>query len=99
MQVAARGRACGAYLGDDLAHLDGLPLLDGNPFQMVVRSDEPVAVVDLHPVPPAPGVPANGPDHTGVGSIDAGAARRSEILTPVELAGGAGKGAHPEAEA
>jgi hypothetical protein len=99
MQVASRGRTCGANLRDDFAHLDGVPLLDGDPFEVVVRGDQPVSVIDLHPVTAAPGMPANGPDHTGVGRINAGAACGSEVLAPVELSRSASQWAHPKAEA
>jgi len=79
--------------------LDGVALLDGNSLQVVVGGDQPVAVVDLHAVATAPGVPANGPDHAGVGRVDPGAAGSREVLPPVELTRSSGQRADPEAEA
>jgi hypothetical protein len=67
MQVAAGGRPGGSHPGNDLAHPHRVTLLDGNRFQMVVRGDQPVAVVDFHAVPATPRVPADGPDDTGIG--------------------------------
>jgi hypothetical protein len=99
MQVAPCGRTRSANFRDDLPHLDGVPLLDGDPFQMVIGGDQPIAVVDLHAVAAAPRMPAHSPDHTGVGRIHPGAARSSKILAPVELARSPGQRADPEPEA
>ncbi len=98
MQMAARGPSGSAYPGNDLPHLHGIPRPDCDGLQVVVRGDQPVAVVYFHAVPAAPGVPAGGPDHAGVGRIDPGAAACSEVLAQVEVAARTGDRADPEPE-
>lgn len=86
MQVAARGPAGGAHLGDRLPHLDGVANANADGLQVVVGGDQPVAMVDLHPVAAAPGVPAGGADNPAVGGVNGGSAGRREILAEVEIA-------------
>lgn len=45
MQMAAGGPSRGAHTGNDLAHLHGVPRPDRHSLQVVVRGDQPVAVV------------------------------------------------------
>jgi hypothetical protein len=85
VQVAAGGPPGGAHACDDLPHLHGIPCADGDGLKVVVRGDQPVAVVNFHAVPAAPGVPAGGPDYAGVGCVDPGAAAGAEILAQVEV--------------
>ena len=85
MQVAAGGPPGGAHPGDNLPHLHGVPRPDGDGLEVVVRSDQPVAVVNFHPVPAAPRVPAGSPDHAGVGGINPGAAACREVLAKMEV--------------
>ncbi len=85
VQMAACGGSCGSDFCDDLTHPYRLPVDDSDSLQMVVRGDEAVAVVDFHAVAATPRVPAHGPDHPGVDCVDEGAARRGEVLAPVEL--------------
>lgn len=93
MQMAARGPSRGANPGNDLAHLHGIPRPDRDSLQVVVRGDQPVAVIYFHAVPAAPGMPAGGPHHAGVGRINPGAAGCSEVLAQVEVSGSAADGA------
>jgi hypothetical protein len=85
VKMAAGGGSGGAHLGDDLAHPNLIALFDGDALQVVVCGDQAVAVVDLHPVATAPGVPSGGPDHSGVGCVDTGAAGGCVVLAPVEF--------------
>ncbi|MGY2743871.1 hypothetical protein ACVWZ8_000988 [Arthrobacter sp. UYCu723] len=87
MEMTSRGGSSGADPGNDLADTHRIALLNGYGLKVVVGGDEPVAMVDLHPVPAAPGVPADGPHHAGVGRIDPGAAGSGVVLAPVEFAG------------
>jgi hypothetical protein len=98
MKVAAGGGSGGPHPGNDLPHPHGVALLDRDRLQVVIRGDEAVAVVDFHPIAAAPRVPPHGPHHTGVGGVNPGAARRREVLAPVELArvSRQGAGAQPE---
>lgn len=98
MQVAAGGPSGSTYPGNDLAHLDGFPCPDGDRFQVVVGGDQPVAVVDLHPVAAAPGMPAGGPDNTSVGRVDPRAAGCGVVLAEVEVPRRSGQRADPVAE-
>lgn len=98
MQMAARGPSRSANPGNDLAHLHGIPCPDRDSLQVVVRGDQPVAVVYFHTVSAAPGVPAGGPDHAGVGRVDPGAAACSEVLAQVEVAARTGDRADPVPE-
>lgn len=85
MQMAPGGPAGGSHPRHDLPCLDLVPGADGNGFEMVVGGDEAIAVVDLHPVSAAPGVPPDRPYHSGVGGVDPGAAGGGIILAPVEF--------------
>ena len=85
MQVATGGPPGGAHPCDDLAHLDGVPRPDSDGLEVVVRTDQPIAVVNFHAVSTTPGVPPRGPDHAGVGGIDSGAAACGEVLAKVEV--------------
>ena len=96
MKVAARGGARSSYPGNDLSNLDRFALFDGDCLKVVVGGDQAIAVIDLHPVAAAPKVPAHGPDHAGVGRIDARAAGSSKILPPMEFACLTGQGARAE---
>ncbi len=98
VQVASGRGPCCPYPGDYFVNPDRVTLFDGDRFEVVVRGDEPVAVIDLDPVAATPGMPADGPDHTGIGCVDPGAAGCREVLAPVEFAGSAGNraGAQPE---
>ena len=98
MKVAAGGRSGGADPGNDLAHPHRVPLLDGDGLKVVVRGDQPVAVVNFHAVPAAPRVPADGPHHTGVGGVDPSAAGRRVVLAQVELSYGPGNRTDAEPE-
>ena len=82
MQVASGGGSGGSHPGNDLADPHRVALLDGDRLKMVVGGDEPVAVVYFHAVPAAPGVPADGPHHSGVGRVDTGAAGRGVSPAP-----------------
>jgi hypothetical protein len=85
VQVTPCGPAGGAHPCDDLAHLHGVPRPDGDGLQVVVGGDQPVAVINLHAVSAAPGMPASRPDHAGVGGIDPGATACCEVLAQVEV--------------
>jgi hypothetical protein len=98
VQVASCGRSGGTHLGDELADADPFARAHGNGFQVVVGGDQAVAVVNLHPVAPAPGVPSGGADHSRIGSIHFRSARCGIVLAEVEVARGPGQGAHPEAK-
>jgi hypothetical protein len=98
MQVAPRGPACGSHSRKDLAHLHRVPCPDGDGLQVVVGGDQTVAVVNFHAVPTTPGVPPRGPDHTGVGGVNPGAATRGEILAEVEVPGMPRDGTNAEPE-
>jgi hypothetical protein len=71
---------------------------DGDALQVIVGGDQAVAVVNFHPVAATPRVPPGGPDHAGIGCIDAGAAGGSEVLAPVEFSQFAGDRAAPLAK-
>lgn len=86
MQVAARGPAGGAHLGDRLPDLDGVANANADGLQVVVGGNQPVAMVDLHPVAAAPGMPASGADYAAVGGVHGGAAGRGKVLSQVEIA-------------
>lgn len=98
VEVAARGGTCSSHACNDFADLDGFPFFDRDCLKVVVGGDQAIAVIDLHPVAATPKVPAHGPDHAGVGRIDAGAAGSSKILPPMEFAGLTGQGARPKTE-
>ena len=98
MQVAARGPSSSTHPRNDLAHLDGVPCPDRDRLQVVVRGDQPVAVIDLHPVAAAPRMPAGGADNTRVGRIDPGAAACRIVLAEVEVPCRSREGADPVAK-
>jgi hypothetical protein len=85
VQVTPCGPAGGTHPRDDLAHLHSIPRPDGDGLQVVVGGNQPVAMVNLHAVSTAPGMPSRSPDDAGVGRIDPGAAARGEILTQMEV--------------
>jgi hypothetical protein len=98
VEVASGGPSGAAHLGNELANVDPVARSHSNGFQVVVRGNQPVAVVDLHPVAPTPGVPASGTDHSRIGGVHFRSARRGIILAEVEVTGGPGQRAYPEAE-
>jgi hypothetical protein len=98
MQVATCRPSGGTHLGDELSNIDPVARAHGNGFEVVVGGDQPAAVVDLHPVAPAPRVPAGGPDHARVSGVDLCSAWRGIVLAEVEVVGGSGQGAYPETE-
>jgi hypothetical protein len=98
VQVASCGPSGGTHLGDELSNIDPFARAHSNGFQMVVGGDQAVAVVNLHPVAPAPGVPSGGADHSRIGGINFRSARRGIVLAEVEIARGPGQGTHPETE-
>ena len=66
VQVAPGGPTGGAYRGDDLPGSHAVSGLHPDPLQVVVSGDEAVAVVKLHAVTAAPGMPTGGTDNTGI---------------------------------
>ena len=98
MQVASGGRACGPDLGDEFPHPDRLALLHADAFEVIVGGDQAVAVVDLHSVAAAPGMPSHCPHHAGVRCIDVGPTGGRKILAPVELTCRAADGTCPQAK-
>ena len=87
-----------AHETDDLTRLHRVPCLHGAGVHVVVSGDEAVAVVDLDPIPTAPGVPTSSLNEAGVGRVDARALRSREVLAPMELARLARQGVDPVAE-
>ncbi len=98
MKMAACGPPCGPDPRDHLPNVNGIARLHGDGFQVVVGCDEAVAVVNFHPVSAAPGVPARGAHHPGIGRIHPGAARGRIVLAQMEVAGGSRQRADPEAK-
>ncbi|MCU1566025.1 MAG: hypothetical protein JWQ56_962 [Pseudarthrobacter sp.] len=98
VQVASCGPAGAAHRGDELASIDFVTRVHSNGIQVVVGGDQAVAVIDLHPVAPAPRMPACCADHSGVRCIHLGSARRGVVLAEMEVFGGPGQGADPETE-
>lgn len=98
MQMATGGPPSTADAGDSLARAYRLAGTHGTGFQVVVRSDQPVAVVQHHPVPAAPEVPAGGPDHAGIGRVHRSAAGGRVVLAQMEVSGQATDRAVPWAE-
>ena len=58
VQVASRRPTGAAHPAEDLAGVDLVARTDSDCLKVVVRCDQPVAVVDFHPVAAAPRVPA-----------------------------------------
>lgn len=98
VEVAACGGTRSSHACNDFTDLDGFPFFDRDCLKVVVGGDQAIAVIDLHPVAATPKMPAYGPDHAGVGRIDAGAAGSRKILPPMEFAGHTGQGARAETE-
>ncbi|GAA1260806.1 hypothetical protein GCM10009589_11110 [Arthrobacter pascens] len=98
VEVAPGGRSCGTHLGNDLTDTDSVALGNCHGLEVVVRGDEPIAMVDLHPVSAAPRMPSCGSHNSGIGRVDTGATGSGEILAPVELTGFARQGVMPQAE-
>ncbi|MDQ0675675.1 hypothetical protein QFZ36_003236 [Pseudarthrobacter siccitolerans] len=96
VQVASCGPSRSTHFGDELSNVDPVARAHSNGFQMVVRGDQAVAVVNLHPVAPAPRVPSGGADHSRIGGIHFRSARCGIVLAEVEVARGPGQRAHPE---
>jgi hypothetical protein len=70
MQVASRRGSCRAHTRNHLAYLDRLTLSDGAGIQMVIRCDDPVAVVDFDAIATAPGMPPNCSSHSCIRGIN-----------------------------
>ena len=98
VEVASGGRSCGAHLGNDLTDTDWVTLCNCHGLEVVVRGDEPIAMVDLHPVAAAPRMPACGSHNSGISRVDTRATRSGKILAPVELTGFPCQGVMPQAE-
>lgn len=62
VEMAPCGGSGGADAGDDLTNADPIALLDCHGLQVVIRRNDPVAVVYFHPVAAAPRMPSCGPD-------------------------------------
>lgn len=58
VQVASRRPTGTPHPAEDLAGADLFSRTDSDGLKVVVRCDQPVAVVDFHPVAAAPRVPA-----------------------------------------
>lgn len=98
MQVAARGPSGGTNARDDLACLHCIARMDADGLKVVVGGDEAVAMIDLHTVAAAPGMPSGRAYNTGVGCVDGHAAGRCIILAQVEIISSPADRADPEAE-
>ncbi|MDQ0729592.1 hypothetical protein QFZ57_000386 [Arthrobacter sp. B1I2] len=98
MKMAACGPSGGANTSDHLAHLHLVAGLDTDGLKVVVGGDEPVAVVDLHPVATAPGVPSGGAHNTGISRMDGCATGRCIILAQVEIPRRPAERTDPETE-
>jgi hypothetical protein len=96
VQVATGRGTRGADPGNHLAYPDRFPLGHCDSLQVVVRGDQAVAVINFDAIAAAPRVPADGPDHAGVGCVDERAASRGEVLAPVELSRRPGEGIDPQ---
>lgn len=85
VQVAAGGPARGANGGNDLAGPYAVPGLNSDSLEVVVGSDQAVAVVELNTVAAAPRVPTGRPNNAGIGREYPGATGCREVLAGVEL--------------
>lgn len=98
VQVASRRRTGAAYPAEDLAGVDLLARVDSDGLKVVVRCDQPVAVIDFHPVAAAPWVPACSTHESCIRRVNACSARGGVVLPQVEVSGRPGQRAHPETE-
>jgi hypothetical protein len=88
VKVASSRRTSGTDQADDVPGFNYLPFAHGARLQVVVRSDQPVAVIDLYPVASAPGMPAHLAHVAVIGRMNGCATGRGEVLPGMKFSRG-----------